>query len=221
MVKKLIKNFLITLTVIFMLYFISVFVTHCYVGHCMENDVPFRFLGNKYVEFDSQFDANSFVPFGDYNCFYRDNVKFSSLLGFRFLEKDRNINFIYDHTPLGTTVYKRTDYNIPKNPQSTDIDKIIIFDNEQNDEAVIAEPRDIVNLVNYFNAIRGSFSATEKAQIIIHAVSYKNGGVFELTGDGRNVFITPKNKLCHLTLSGVIELPDEIQKIIKTNLKDK
>lgn len=212
MIRK-VKIILISLTVIILSYCAFSFAIHHHAQICSKNESSFRFCGNDYMLFDEQNDNQTFLPFGAYNCFYRDQIKFSSFLGFRF-QKNSEKRFVFEQTLLGVTAYKRTDYIIPTDPKIDEVDCIIVFNRKRDTEAEITTKQDIIEVVEYFNSKRDDVYSIGESDIVLYAVSVVNEGLFELTGAGRSIVLNNEDRICFETMSGKNELPESIQRII-------
>lgn len=154
----------------------------------------------------------------DYNSPFKKQTRFITVFGITFTDSLKNRNFICVRDILGNRVFKNDNYEIPSFPQSEQVDKIVIFDN--NDEHIIENRKEIGFLVNYFNSLLGNVSADinqANADTVIYAISNECGVAFNLTGCGRYLSESENGQFYIESISHRVVLPDYIMNIIEGN----
>lgn len=159
---------------------------------------------------------NDVRPLCDYNSPFKKQTRFITVFGITFTNSLKNRNFICVKDILGNRVFKNDNYEIPSFPQSKQVDKIVIFDN--NDEHIIENRKEIDLLVNYFNGLLGNVSADinqANADTYIYAISNECGVAFNLTGCGRYLSKSDDGQFYIKSISHHVILPDYITNIIE------
>ena len=121
---------------------------------------------------------------------------------------------------FGDKLFKKDSYNPPIDPLSENVDKIIIVDSSTEKEAVITDRNDINTLVTYFSSINGKVAVVGVAEqdVYVYAVSYKDGGLFNLTGLDRTPVRNENNELFIEDMLGAVYLPKDVTSIINNSL---
>lgn len=157
-------------------------------------------------------------PLCDYNSPLKKQTTFITVFGVTFTGSLKNRNLICVRDILGNRVFKNDNYEIPSFPQSKQVDKIVIFDNDN--EHIIENREEIGLLVNYFNSLLGNVSADinqANANIGIYAISNECGVAFNLTGCGRYLSKSDDGQFYIKSISHRVIVPDYIANIIESN----
>lgn len=173
------------------------------------NKKTVNYLGNSYTVCDyipnlciSPF---SETAFGDYD--------FVNFCGISFAKEDKNRNFIFVNEILGNIVFKKDSYKIPDSPSLENIDKIIICSPTEDSSKSITDKDEIKTLVNYLQSVSDKVNSTNNNNILIFAVSYYDGGVFNL-GSGLCFCKDENSKLYIDAFAGRVEIPENIIKLL-------
>lgn len=158
------------------------------------------------------------IPLCDYNSPFKKQTTFITVFGVTFTGSLKNRNFICVRDVLGNRVFKNDNYEIPSMPESKQVDKIVIFDND--DEHIIEDRKEIDLLVNYFNGLLGNISADinqANANTTIYAISNECGLAFNLTGSGIYLSKSTDGRYYIESMTQRVVLPDYIMNIIDGN----
>lgn len=213
MIKK-IKLPLIVLVCICAVYVISSTV---YSYYASEND-NITYLGEHYIKIN--IGSVDFIPFSECNGSF-DESDSINLFGLSFDKKNGERNYVrLNSLFFGDKLFKKDSYNPPIDPLSENVDKIIIVDSSTEKEAVITDINDINTLVTYFSSINGKVAVVGVAEqdVYVYAVSYKDGGLFNLTGLDRTPVRNENNELFIEDMLGAVYLPKDVTSIINNSL---
>lgn len=216
MIKK-IKLPLIVLVCICAVYVISSTV---YSYYASEND-NITYLGENYTKIN--IGSVDFIPFSECNGSF-DESDSINLFGLSFDKKNGERNYVrLNSLFFGDKLFKKDSYNPPIDPLSENVDKIIIVDSSTEKEAVITDRNDINTLVTYFSSINGKVAVVGVAEqdeqdVYVYAVSYKDGGLFNLTGLDRTPVRNENNELFIEDMLGAVYLPKDVTSIINNSL---
>lgn len=213
MIKK-IKLPLIVLVCICAVYVISSTV---YSYYASEND-NITYLGEHYIKIN--IGSVDFIPFSECNGSF-DESDSINLFGLSFDKKNGERNYVrLNSLFFGDKLFKKDSYNPPIDPLSENVDKIIIVDSSTEKEAVITDRNDINTLVTYFSSINGKVAVVGVAEqdVYVYAVSYKDGGLFNLTGLDRTPVRNENNELFIEDMLDAVYLPKDVTSIINNSL---
>ena len=173
------------------------------------NKKTVNYLGNSYTVCDYISNV-SFSPFSETGIGDYDFVNFC---GISFAKEDKNRNFIFVNEILGNIVFKKDSYEIPDSPSIENTDKIIICSRSEDSTKIVTDKDEIKTLVNYLQSVSDKVNSTDNNDILISAVSYYDGGVFEL-GNGLCFCKDENGKLYIDSFVGRVEIPENIIKLL-------
>ncbi len=153
-----------------------------------------------------------FYPFGYDHCIWRENHSFITNGEMSLMEDDKNKNFLYSPSVLGTVIYKKDTYEVPKSPNIENINEIMIMGLSDNAK-IITDKAEIKTLVEYLQSVRDKINSSGQYDVTVYAVSDNDGGLFLLTNK-LNVCKDESGKLYIDAFSGRTEIPEEILDII-------
>ena len=173
------------------------------------NKKTVNYLGNSYTVCDYISNV-SFSPFSETGI---EDYDFVNFCGISFAKEDKNRNFIFVNEILGNIVFKKDSYEISDSPSIENTDKIIICSLSKDSTKIITDKDEIKTLVNYLQSVSDKRNSTNNNDILIFAVSYYDGGVFEL-GNGLCFCKDENGKLYIDSFTGRVEIPENIIKLL-------
>lgn len=217
MIKKVFKKLKLPIIVIISICAVYIIASVAFAYYASEND-SITYLGERYTK--TNITSVDFIPFGEYNSSFDNETDYINLFGLSFEKKNKDRNFVCIRGVLGNKLFKKDSYDPPIDPQSENVDKIIIFDNSTDQEAIITDRKDINTLVSYFSSINGEVAVVENEEqdVYVYAVSYKDGGVFNLTGNDRGPIRNEKSELYIEDMLRDVYLPKDVTSIIDNSL---
>lgn len=153
-----------------------------------------------------------FLPFGYDRCVWRENHSFITDGEMSFMEDDKNKNFLYSPSVLGTVIYKKDTYEIPKSLNIENFNEIMITGLSDNAK-IITDKAEIKTLVEYLQSVRDKINSSGQYDLSVYAVSDNDGGLFLLTNN-LNICEDESGELYIDAFSGRTEIPEEILGII-------
>lgn len=153
-----------------------------------------------------------FLPFGDDHCIWRENHSFIRNGEISLMEDDKNKNFLYSPSVLGTVIYKKDTYEVPKSLNIENFNEIMIT-GLSDSAKIIADKAKIKTLVEYLQSVRDKINSSGQYDVTVYAVSDNDGGLFLLTNK-LNICKDESGKLYIDAFSGRTEIPEEILDII-------
>ena len=153
-----------------------------------------------------------FLPFGYDRCVWRENHSFITDGEMSFMEDDKNKNFLYSPSVLGTVIYKKDTYEIPKSLNIENFNEIMITGLSDNAK-IITDKAEIKTLVEYLQSVRDKINSSSQYDLSVYAVSDNDGGLFLLTNN-LNICEDESGELYIYAFSGRTEIPEEILDII-------
>lgn len=153
-----------------------------------------------------------FYPFGYDCCIWRENHSFITNGEMSLMEDDKNKNFLYSPSVLGTVIYKKDTYEIPKSLNIENFNEIMITGLSDNAK-IITDKAEIKTLVEYLQSVRDKINSSGQYDLSVYAVSDNDGGLFLLTNN-LNICEDESGELYIDAFSGRTEIPEEILDII-------
>lgn len=153
-----------------------------------------------------------FLPFGYDRCIFRANHDFVTDGEISFMENDKNKNFLYYPSALGTVIYKKDTYEIPTSLNTENFDEIMIV-GLSDDAKIITDKAEIKTLTSYFLSVRDKASASDGSDVSLYAVSNNDGGLFLLTNN-LDIRSDKSGKLYIDAYAGSFDIPEEISKLL-------
>lgn len=218
MIKKIIKKLKLPLIVLVCVCAVYVISSTVYAYYASEND-SITYLGEHYTK--TNIGSVDFIPFGECNTSFDDDFDSVNLFGLSFDKNNKDRNFVcLNSLFFGDKLFKKDSYNPPIDPLSENVDKIIIYDSSAQKEVAITERNDINTLVTYFSSINGKVATVGVAEqeLYVYAVSYKDGGVFNLTSHDRALVRNENNELYIEDMLSDVYLPKDVTAIIDKSL---
>lgn len=153
-----------------------------------------------------------FLPFGYDRCVWRENHSFITDGEMSFMEDDKNKNFLYSPSVLGTVIYKKDTYEIPKSLNIENFNEIMITGLSDNAK-IITDKAEIKTLVEYLQSVRDKINSSGQYDLSVYAVSDNDGGLFLLTNN-LNICEDESDNLYIDAYSGRTEIPENIIKLL-------
>lgn len=153
-----------------------------------------------------------FLPFGYDRCVWRENHSFITNGEMSLMEDDKNKNFLYSPSVLGTVIYKKDTYEVPKSPNIENFNELMVTGLSDNAK-IITDKAEIKTLVEYLQSVRDKINSSGQYDVAVYAVSDSDGGLFLLTNN-LNICKDESGELYIDAFSGRTEIPEEILDII-------
>lgn len=210
--------------IILAILILSFVLQSCIRSENKKNDdklLPETYQNNIYIHYDrTELERETeypFFPFGYDRCLWRENHNFITDGEISLMENDKNKNFLYFPSALGTVIYKKDTYEVPTSPSIENINEIMIVG--LADEAKIITNKDkIKQIVEYMQSVKEKTNTSSQYDVSVYAVSDNDGGLFLLTND-INICIDEKGELYIDAFSGRIEIPKYVMNLLTDECK--